>query len=161
MTTRIQVSHGLCTPIRAKVLTALEPYEFKGLRVCAWGEGRYGEPDTLDQTYPDSAAWVQRHVAVIEVSDAAAAWAEWLLWQSGQFALESKPLNPRLNWHAPKDCKAQSGLARGVMPTPWRERKQGAKPARRKGTRQSAPRTPSLASRVQQIMRPLRRRGNP
>lgn len=128
----IIVSHGLCTPIRPKVLTALEPYAFKGLKVQAWGEGRFGKDDSTSKT-KDTDKLARQHYARITVSDDAAKWAEWLLWQSGQFALDSKPLNPRLNWVAPKNCKEQSSLGRGTMPTPWRDK-------------QRAPRTGGLLS---------------
>lgn len=122
MMAEIVVSHGLCTAIRPKVLTALEPYKFKRMRVQAWGEGRYGTDDqhTLK---PDNDRMAAKHYARITVSDDAVKWAEWLLWQSGHFVLESKPLNPRLNWVAPLDCKQQSRLGRGTMPTPWSEKK--------------------------------------
>jgi hypothetical protein len=116
---QIIVSHGLCSAIRPKVLTALEPYGFKGLQVEAWGQGRHGQPLTEHMTFPDEDAWVQKHIARITVSDQAAKWAEWLLWQSGHMYLESRPINPKLNWSIPLDCKAQSSLGRGTMPTPW------------------------------------------
>jgi hypothetical protein len=58
----IIVSHGLCTPIRPKVLTALEPYAFKGLKVQAWGEGRFGTDDTTSKT-KDTDKLARQHYA--------------------------------------------------------------------------------------------------
>lgn len=119
---QITVSHGLCSAIRPKVLTALGPYGFKDLHVEAWGMGRWGMEGTSHIPFPDADAWVEKHVAVVTVSDDAAKWAEWLLWQSGKFSLDSKPLNPHLKWTAPLACKEQSSLGRGTMPVPWSEK---------------------------------------
>lgn len=121
MMAEIIVSHGLCSAIRPKVLTALEPYGFKDLRVEAWGTGHYHLPVAPSKIMPDSDIWVRHHYARITCSDASAAWAERLLWQAGTVGLETPPLNPGLKWSAPADCKAgpQGVLGRGHMPIPW------------------------------------------
>lgn len=121
MTTTIRVARGLCSPMRDDVLTVLQPYGVKILAFDCWGEGHYRLPVPPFVRMPDSDIWVRKHVALVTVSDAQAKWAERLLWQSRKVWLESKPLNPRLEWHAPVDCKAGPNgvLGRGTMPVPW------------------------------------------
>jgi hypothetical protein len=131
MTTTVVVSTGLCSAIRPKVLTALRPYGFAESDIETWGEGRYGVKGTSLLRFPDSDIWVQKHVAVVTVSDARAKWCERLLWQAGNVWLDSPPRNPRLVWTAPPDCKAgaHGTLGRGTMPTPWSSKaKQPAPP---------------------------------
>lgn len=129
----IIVSHGLCSAIRPKVMTALEPYGFRDLKVEAWGTGHYHLPVPPSQRMPDSDIWVRHHYARITVSDAAAAWAERLLWQAGTVWLETPPLNKGLKWEAPLDCKAgvHGWLGRGDMPTPWSASKGQSQPKKR------------------------------
>lgn len=124
MTTTLQVSRGLCSPMRGDVLTALEPFGVKILAFDCWGEGHYHLPIPDSMRMPDSDIWVKKHRAVITVSDDQAKWAERLLWQSGKVWLDSPPLNPALNWTAPAECKAgeHGTLGRGKMPTPWSEK---------------------------------------
>ncbi len=143
MMAEIIVSHGLCSAIRPKVMTALKPYHFKDLRIQAWGEGRYGTDDTTTHTSDDN-KMAATHYARIMVSDDAAAWAEWLLWRSGDVSLESKPLNPHLNWIAPKNCK-DATRGENAMPIPWDQQKrqprakvQQAPPAKRKARKPAA-----------------------
>lgn len=121
MTITIQVSRGLCSPMRDDVLTALRPFGVKLLAFDCWGEGHYKLPVPPSQRMPDSDKWVRKHIARVTVSNAQAAWAERLLWQSGKVSLDSPPLNPRLVWTAPPACKAgeHGTLGRGTMPTPW------------------------------------------
>lgn len=128
MTTTIQVSRGLCAPMRDDVLTALKPFGVKILAFDCWGEGHYYLPVAPSERVPDGGEigkWARRHVATITVSDAQAAWAERLLWQSGRVSLDSPPLVPSLKWMAPPDCKAgaHGTLGRGTMPTPWSTQK--------------------------------------
>jgi len=139
MTTTIQVSRGLCAPMRDDVLTALKPFGVKLLAFDCWGEGHYKLPVPPSQWMPDSDIWVRKHVARITVSDAQAAWAERLLWQSGKVGLDTKPLNPRLVWAAPPACKAgeHGTLGRGTMPTPWSTQKRQARTARPKRQRRA------------------------
>lgn len=127
MTVTIQVSRGLCSPMRDDVLTALKPFGVKILEFDCWGEGHYHLPVPPSQRMPDSDKWVRYHRATITVSDAQAAWAERLLWQSGKVWLDSPPhpKNKGLKWTAPAACTAgeHGTLGRGDMPTPWSERK--------------------------------------
>ncbi len=125
MTTTIQVSRGLCAPMRDDVLTALKPFGVKILAFDCWGEGHYHLPVPPSMRMPDSDKWARRHVAHVTVSDAQAAWAERLLWKSGKVWLDSPPLNPRLNWNMPAECKAGTGdkRSRGERYRPWSERK--------------------------------------
>ena len=125
MTTTIQVSRGLCAPMRDDVLTALKPFGVKILAFDCWGEGHYHLPVPSSMRMPDSDIWVRYHRAVITVSDRQAAWAERLLWQSGKVWLDSPPLNRNLVWTAPAACKAgeHGTLGRGDMPTPWSAQK--------------------------------------
>ena len=134
MTTTIRVARGLCSPLRDDVLTALKPFGVRVLNISAWGEGHWHIPGPDWMTYPDADIWVKRHICDVTVSDAQAAWAERLLWQSGKCDLESKPLNPSLKWTAPADCKAgaRGTLGRGKMPTPWSESKGKRQPRARK-----------------------------
>ena len=69
MTTTIQVSRGLCSPIRDDVLTALKPYGVKILAFDCWGEGHYHLPVPPPMRMPDSDKWVRYHRARITVSD--------------------------------------------------------------------------------------------
>jgi hypothetical protein len=132
MTTTIVVSRGLCSPIRPDVLTALQPFGVRILRIEAWGEGHWHIPGADGRTFPDADIWVKKHIAHVTVSDAQAAWAERLLWQSNKVWLESKPINPRLKWEAPPECKAgaHGTLGRGRMPTPWSAKAKQPAPAR-------------------------------
>ena len=134
MTTTIQVSRGLCSPIRDDVLTALKPYGVKILAFDCWGEGHYHLPVPPSMRMPDSDKWARRHVAHVAVSDAQAAWAERLLWQSGKVWLDSPPLNKGLRWEAPTACTAgaHGTLGRGRMPTPWSAQK-GKRSTRARG----------------------------
>lgn len=121
MTTTIRVARGLCSPLRDDVLTAIEPFGVRVLNINAWGEGHWHIPCPDLTPFPDADIWVRKHICDVTVSDAQAKWAERLLWQSGKCNLESKPLNPSLEWTAPPDCKAgaHGTLGRGTMPTPW------------------------------------------
>jgi hypothetical protein len=132
MTTTIVVSRGLCSPMRDDVLTALRPFGVRILAIDCWGEGHWHYPVPDWMHLPDADIWVRKHVAHVTVSDAQAAWAERLLWQSNKVWLESKPLNPRLKWEAPPDCKAgaHGTLGRGKMPTPWSAKAKQPAPAR-------------------------------
>ena len=137
MTTTIQVSRGLCAPIRPDVLTALKDFGFKEgeqLRIEAWGEGHYHLPVPPGVRMPDSDKWVRKHICCVTVSDKRAKWAERLLWKSGKVWLESPPLNPRLNWNAPADCKdsANAKRSRGQQYTPWSAQK-GKRSTRARG----------------------------
>lgn len=131
MTVAIRVSRGLCSPMRDDVLTALKPFGVKLLAFDCWGEGHYHLPVPPSQRMPDSDKWVRSHIATITVSDAQAAWAERLLWQSGKVWLDSPPINKGLKWEAPPSCTAgeHGTLGRGDMPTPWSSKK---RPARRR-----------------------------
>lgn len=121
MSKTIRVSHGLCSAIRPKVLTALEPYGVRVLDITAWGEGHWHQevPDWM--VFPDADAWVRKHVCDVTVSDGQAAWAERLLWQSHRVDLETPKINRNLVWTAPEACTAgaHGTLGRGAMPTPW------------------------------------------
>jgi hypothetical protein len=130
MSTTIVVSRGLCSPMRDDVLTALQPFGVRILRIEAWGEGHWHMPVPDSTIMPDADIWVKRHVAHVTVSDAQAAWAERLLWQSNKVWLESKPINPRLKWEAPPECKVgnHGTLGRGTMPTPWSSKAKQARP---------------------------------
>lgn len=125
MTTTIQVSRGLCAPMRDDVLTALKPFGVKILAFDCWGEGHYHLPVPPSMRMPDSDKWVRYHRARVTVSDKQAAWAERLLWQSGKVWLDSPPLNKGLKWEAPPACTAgeHGKLGRGRMPTPWSAQK--------------------------------------
>ena len=125
MTTTIQVSRGLCAPMRDDVLTALKPFGVRILAFDCWGEGHYHLPVPPSMRMPDSDKWVRYHRARITVSDKQAAWAERLLWQSGKVWLDSPPINKGLRWEAPPACTAgeHGKLGRGRMPTPWSAQK--------------------------------------
>lgn len=145
MTTTIRVTRGLCSPMRDDVLTAIKPFGVKVLAFDCWGEGRYPFPNKLFALpmwvrIPDADIWARRHVATITVSDEQAKWAERLLWQSGKVRLESRPLNPKLKWNAPPECKVSEHgtLGRGHMPTPWSEKKRQPRAAKpKKAARQT------------------------
>jgi len=124
--------------MRDDVLTALKPFGVKLLAFDCWGEGHWHLPVPPSQRMPDSDKWVRKHVATITVSDAQAAWAERLLWQSGKVWLDSPPLNPRLQWTAPPACTAgeHGTLGRGTMPTPWSTPRRQPRPKRQRRTRQ-------------------------
>ena len=136
MTTTIQVSRGLCAPMRDDVLTALRPFGVKILAFDCWGEGHYHLPVPPSMRMPDGDKWVRYHRATITVSDKQAAWAERLLWQSGKVWLDSPPINKGLKWSAPDACTAgeHGTLGRGTMPTPWSEGKgrRGTRPQRQR-----------------------------
>ena len=135
MTTTIQVSRGLCAPMRDDVLTALKPFGVRILAFDCWGEGHYHLPVPPSMRMPDSDKWVRYHRARITVSDKQAAWAERLLWQSGKVWLDSPPINKGLRWEAPPACTAgtHGTLGRGRMPTPWSAQK-GKRRTRRQGS---------------------------
>lgn len=140
MTTTIQVSRGLCAPMRDDVLTALKPFGVKILAFDCWGEGHYYLPVAPSERVPDGGEigkWARRHVATITVSDAQAAWAERLLWQSGKVWLDSPPLNKGLKWETPPTCTAgeHGKLGRGTMPTPWSTQKR--QPRHKRTTRRT------------------------
>ena len=150
MTTTIEVSRGLCAPMRDDVLTALEPFGIKIFAFDCWGEGHHFLPVPPLQRMPDSDKWVLKHVAHVTVSDKQAAWAERLLWQSDKVWLERVwrtdnpavnigPLNKGLKWEAPPECKAgtHGTLGRGNMPTPWSESKRQPRPKRQRQTRRT------------------------
>jgi hypothetical protein len=164
MTTTIVVSRGLCSPMRDDVLTALKPYGVRILALDCWGEGHWHIPVPDDTIFPDADIWVKKHIAHVTVSDAQAAWAERLLWQSNKVWLESKPINPRLKWEAPPECKvgAHGTLGRGHMPTPWAEKAKQAKPQRGilgifAGLFGSTPATPQRTRRTERRQRRTRR----
>ena len=133
MTTTIQVSRGLCAPMRDDVLTALKPFGVKIRAFDCWGEGHYHLPVPPSMRMPDSDKWVRYHRARVTVSDKQAAWAERLLWQSGKVWLDSPPINKGLRWEAPPACTAgeHGTLGRGRMPTPWSARRNKRRQARR------------------------------
>lgn len=148
MTTTIQVSRGLCSPMRDDVLTALKPFGVRILEFDCWGEGHHYLPVPDGARVQDGGEigkWAKKHIAHVTVSDAQAAWAERLLWQSGKVWLDRVwrtdnptvsigPLNRNLEWSAPADCKAgaHGTLGRGTMPTPWStQRRQPRKRTRR------------------------------
>ena len=130
VTTTIQVSRGLCAPMRDDVLTALKPFGVKILAFDCWGEGHWYLPVAPTERVPDGGEigkWARRHIATITVSDKQWKWAERLLWQSGKVWLDSEPhpLNKELKWEAPPACTAgeHGRLGRGTMPTPWSTQK--------------------------------------
>lgn len=133
--TMIRVARGLCSPLRDDVLTALQPFGVRVLKIQAWGEGHWHMDVSDDTIMPDADIWVRRHVCEVTVSDAQAKWAERLLWQTNKMALESRPLVPSLKWEAPADCKAgaHGRVGRGTMFRPWKD---NDKP-RAKGQRQT------------------------
>ena len=135
MTTTIRVSRGLCSPMRDDVLTALRPFGVKILAFDCWGEGHYHLPVPPSMRMPDSDKWVRYHRARVTVSDKQAAWAERLLWKSGKVWLDSPPLNPRLNWNMPAECKDSENAkrSRGQQYTPWSAQKGKRRQARRRG----------------------------
>lgn len=71
--TNIVIAHGICSPIRPKVLTALHPYGVIFEAEC-WAQNEDG---TNRHTDTDSMAPL--HVASITVNPQAAVWAEYLL----------------------------------------------------------------------------------
>jgi len=111
--------------MRDDVLTALKPFGIKVLAFDCWGAGHHYYPAPSWLHLPDSDIWVKRHIARITVSDAQAAWAERLLWQSHRVELDTPKLNRNLVWSAPAACTAgeHGTLGRGTMPTPWRDGK--------------------------------------
>lgn len=141
MTATIQVSRGLCAPMRDDVLTALKPFGVKLLAFDCWGEGHWYLPVPPTQRMPDADKWVRYHRATITVSDAQAAWAERLLWQSGKVWLDSTPhpKNNELVWTAPPACTAgaHGTLGRGTMPTPWSTQKRQPRKRTTRRTRQA------------------------
>ena len=133
--TTIRVSHGLCSAIRPKVLTALETYGVRVIDSKAWGLGHWHIQGVSDDTVmPDDDIWVRYHVMDVTVNDKQAAWAERLLWQTNQVMLNSRPLNKGLRWTAPPACKVgvHGVLGRGDMPTPWSAQKRPLRAAKQK-----------------------------
>jgi len=114
----IMVSHSVCSAIRPKVLTALEPYGVRILNLQCWGEGIYGT-DKTDELCSDDYKMAARHIARITVSAGQARYAERLLWQCGTVELDSKPIDPNLNWLAVGTCSEHGQLNRGELFTPW------------------------------------------
>lgn len=150
MTTTIQVSRGLCSPMRDDVLTALEPRGVKIFDFDCWGEGHHHLPVPPGVRMPDADIWVRRHIARVTVSDKQAAWVERLLWQTNRMELDRVwrtdnpvvsigPLNRNLEWTAPADCKVgeHGTLGRGKMPTPWSENKRQPRQRRQRQTRRT------------------------
>jgi hypothetical protein len=146
MTTTIQVSRGLCAPLRDDVLTALKPFGVRVLKISARGEGHWHIPCPDWAPMPDNDPWVRKHIVDVTVSDAQAKWAERLLWQSNKMMLEcvaqdgkTRPsLNPSLKWMAPPACTAgaHGTLGRGTMPTPWSTQKRQPRKRTTRRTRQ-------------------------
>lgn len=133
----IIVSHGLCSAIRPKVMTALRPYGVVIFDLQCWGEGIYGT-DNTDELCSDEYKMAARHIARITVSDDQARYAERLLWQNGTVELNSRPIDPTLNWQKVGTCSERGRLQRGDNFTPWsarrsrsRARRQPAQPRTR------------------------------
>lgn len=114
----IVVSHSVCSAIRPKVLTALQPYGVRILDLLCWGEGIYNS-DNTDELCSDDYKMAARHIARITVSDRQARYAERLLWQCGTVNLESRPIDPSLNWQKVGACSERGHLQRGDSFTPW------------------------------------------
>ncbi len=103
---KIVVAKALCTPARDAVTGVLKPYGVRfSIRSYSRGPG--------DEELADNALDAYVSVAEVTVSDAAAAWAEYLLRRSNQFILLSKPIDKRnIQWAAKWN---------GEMPGPWVE----------------------------------------
>lgn len=115
MSKTIIVAQGMCSPIRAKVLTLFEPYGFKDLSVKSYSVSPtgYGQ-DGATFAKGSRVLW---NVAEVTVSDAAARWAEYLICRSKQYRLMSKPIDPRNEaWAAKWDTLPKAWTQPGCKP---------------------------------------------
>jgi hypothetical protein len=136
--TQIIVAHGLCSAIRPKLLTApgapLRREQYPTLRIEAVGKGRYGVPGTELIPFPDDDAWVQQHIAYIDVPGelSFACWIEYVLCRymaaNPQVGMQlmSKPLEPRnAKWAAKWSTLPPDWRQQGCKTQPYKEQESG------------------------------------
>lgn len=150
--TDIVIAHGICSPIRPKVATALGPYGVQYNAEC-WAQDEDG---THRRTDGDSMAAL--HVAQITVNPQAAVWAEYLLCR---YMAANPGVGMRL-LSTPLDARNQRWAAKwDKLPRAWRQEGCNAVPAKR-AARTPAKRTrrtqPAAPPRLGIIGRLLRRR---
>ena len=156
--TDIIIAHGICSPIRPKVATALGPYGVQYNAEC-WAQDEDG---THRRTDGDSMAAL--HVAQITVSPQAAVWAEYLLCR---YMTANPGVGMRL-LSTPLDKRNQRWAARhDRLPRAWRQEgcktqlpqaASTARKARTPSTRRSPGRGDPGPARLGLLGRLLRRR---
>lgn len=110
--TEIVIAHGICSPIRPKVATALDPYGVLYNLEC-WAQNEDG---TNRHTDTDSMAPL--HVACITVNPQAAVWAEYLLCR---YMAANPGVGMRL-LSTPLDKRNKTWAAKwGSLPPAWRQ----------------------------------------
>ena len=145
--TEIVIAHGICSPIRPKVATALDPYGVLYRAEC-WAQNEDG---TNRHTDTDSMAPL--HVATITVNPQAAVWAEYLL---GRYMAANPGVGMRL-LSTPLDKRNRTWAAKwGSLPPAWRQ--DGCKAVAPTGPAQPAKRP---AQRSAKPAAPRRKRSAP
>lgn len=110
--TELWIAHGICSPIRPKLLTALEPYGVVFAAEC-WAQNEDGT-----NRHSDGDSMAPLHVARIAVNPQAAVWAEYLLCR---YMAANPGVGMRLMGKALDKRNARWAARWDAMPKAWRQ----------------------------------------